>query len=52
MKKFLFSMVLACSALVMLSGCVVSEEKLNDKVTQGIVEYEKKHGNRLETRIR
>ena len=48
MKKFLFSMVLACSALVMLSGCVVSEEKLNDKVTQGIVEYEQEHGNRLE----
>ena len=40
MRKVLVSMVLACSAWVMLSGCVVSEEKLNDKVTQGIVEYE------------
>jgi len=40
MRKVLVSMVLACSACVMLSGCVVSEEKLNDKVTQGIVEYE------------
>ena len=48
MKKVIVSMVLACSALVMLSGCVVSEEKLNDKVTQGIVEYEQEHGNRLE----
>ena len=48
MKKVIVSMVLACSALVMLSGCMVSEEKLNDKVTQGIVEYEKEHGNRLE----
>ena len=33
MKKVLVSMVLACSALVMLNGCIVSEEKLNDKVT-------------------
>ena len=40
MKKVLLSMVIACSALVMLSGCVVSEDKLKDKVTQGIVEYE------------
>ena len=48
MKKVLVSMVLAWSALVMLNGCIVSEEKLNDKVTQGIVEYEQEHGNRLE----
>jgi hypothetical protein len=41
-------MVFAFSALVMLSGCIVSEEKLTDKVTQGIVEYEKEQGNRLE----
>ena len=27
MKKFLFSMVLACSALLMLSGCATSEER-------------------------
>ena len=39
MKKFFVSMVFALSALVMLTGCVVSEEKLTDKVTQGIVEY-------------
>ena len=48
MKKFFVSMVFALSALVMLSGCLVSEEKLNDKVTQGIVEYEQEQGNRLE----
>lgn len=48
MKKLLISMVLAFSALVMLSGCIVSEDKLTDKVTQGIVEYEQQQGNRLE----
>lgn len=48
MKKVIISMVIACSALVMLSGCVVSEDKLKDKVTQGIVEYEQEQGNRLE----
>ena len=41
-------MVFVLSALVMLTGCVVSEQKLDDKVTQGIVEYEEQHGNRLE----
>ena len=41
-------MVFVLSALVMLTGCIVSEQKLNDKVTQGIVEYEEQHGNRLE----
>ena len=41
-------MVFALSALVMLTGCMVSEEKLTDKVTQGIVEYEQEQGNRLE----
>ena len=48
MKKVLISMFLACSALVLLNGCVVSEEKLTDKVTQGSVEYEQQQGNRLE----
>ena len=48
MKKVLLSMLITFSALVMLSGCVVSEEKLNDRVTQGIVDYEQQHGNRLE----
>ena len=48
MKKCFVSMVFVLSALVMLTGCVVSEQKLDDKVTQGIVEYEEQHGNRLE----
>ena len=48
MKKVLISMVFACAALVMLNGCIVSEEKLTDKVTQGIVEYEQGQGNSLE----
>ena len=48
MKKYLVSMVFALSALVMLSGCIVSEEKLTDKVQQSMVEYEQGQGNRLE----
>jgi protein involved in sex pheromone biosynthesis len=47
MKKLLVSVVVACSAMVMLSGCVVSEDKLTDKVMQGIVEYEQEQGKRL-----
>lgn len=41
-------MVVACLVSVMLSGCMVSEGKLNDKVTQSMVEYEQQQGNRLE----
>ena len=48
MKKAIVSMVIAFSALVMLSGCIVSDDKLKDKVTQGIVEYEQTQGNHLE----
>lgn len=48
MKKFFVSMVIAFSALVMLSGCIVSEKKLTDKVQKAMVEYEQEHGNRLE----
>lgn len=47
MKKFLVSMAFACSTLVMLSGCIVSENKLTDKVQEAMVEYEQEHGNRL-----
>ena len=36
------------SAMVMLNGCIVSEEKLTDKVQQSMVEYEQEHGNKLE----
>ena len=48
MKKVLISMVFACAALVMLNGCIVSDSKLTEKVTQSIVEYEQQHGNALE----
>ncbi len=41
-------MIVAFAALVMLNGCIVSDEKLNDKVTQSIVEYEQQQGNTLE----
>lgn len=41
-------MVVALSAMVMLNGCIVSEEKLTDKVQQSMVEYEQEHGNKLE----
>ena len=41
-------MLVTCLVSVMLSGCMVSEEKLNDKVTQSMVEYEQQQGNRLE----
>jgi hypothetical protein len=41
-------MIIACSASVMLSGCIVSDEKLEQKVTQGMVEYEQGQGNTLE----
>ena len=41
-------MVVAFAALVMLNGCIVSDEKLNDKGTQSIVEYEQQQGNTLE----
>lgn len=48
MKKYLVTLMIACSALFMLSGCVVSEEKLSDKVQQSMVDYEKAQGNELE----
>ena len=48
MKKCLISMVFALMALVMLNGCIVSEQKLTDKVQEAMVEYEQAHGNHLE----
>lgn len=48
MKKYLFSIVFALSALVMLNGCIVSEKKLTDKVQDAMVEYEQQQGNSLE----
>ena len=48
MKKCLITIVFAFSALMMLNGCIVSEEKLTDRVQQAMVEYEQGQGNRLE----
>lgn len=48
MKKYLVTLMIACSALFALSGCVVSEEKLSDKVQQSMIDYEKAQGNNLE----
>jgi hypothetical protein len=48
MRKYVVSMIFALSALVMLSGCIVSNEKLENRVTQEMVQYEQAHGNQLE----
>ena len=48
MKKCLITIVFALSALMMLNGCIVSEEKLTDRVQQAMVEHEQGQGNRLE----
>ena len=48
MKKCLITIVFALSALMMLNGCIVSEEKLTDRVQKAMVEYEQGQGNRLE----
>ena len=48
MKKCLITIVFALSALMMQNGCIVSEEKLTDRVQQAMVEYEQGQGNRLE----
>lgn len=48
MRKYVVSMIFALSALVMLSGCIVSNEKLENRVTQEMVQYEQANGNQLE----
>lgn len=48
MKKYLVSIFIAFSALVMLNGCVVSEQKLTDKVKEAIVNDEQSNGKTLE----
>ena len=48
MKKYLFSLVFAFSALVMLNGCIVSEQKLTDKIQAAIVDDEQSKGKTLE----
>ena len=47
MKKYLFSLVFAFSALVMLNGCIVSEQKLTDKIQAAIVDDEQSKGKTL-----
>ncbi|MCR5130036.1 MAG: YgdI/YgdR family lipoprotein [Prevotella sp.] len=48
MKKYIVSLVFAFSALLMLNGCMVSEDKLTEKVQQSIVEYEQAEGKQLQ----
>jgi hypothetical protein len=48
MKKYLFSIIFALSALVMLNGCVVSDKKLSEKIQSAIVDEEASNGKTLE----
>lgn len=48
MKKYFISILFAFSALVMLNGCIVSDEKLADKVQEAIISDEQGNGNTLE----
>ena len=48
MKKYLISFIFAFSALMMLNGCIVSEQKLTEKIQSAIVEEEQSKGRTLE----
>ena len=48
MKKYLFSIIFALSALVMLNGCIVSDKKLSEKIQSAIVDEEAFNGKTLE----
>ena len=48
MKKYLISFIFAFSALIMLNGCIVSEQKLTEKIQSAIVEEEQSKGRTLE----
>ena len=48
MKKYLISFIFAFSALMMLNGCIVSEQKLTEKIQSAIVEDEQSKGRTLE----
>ena len=48
MKKYLISFIFAFSALMMLNGCIVSEQKLMEKIQSAIVEDEQSKGRTLE----
>ena len=39
MKKYLISFIFAFSALMMLSGCIVSEQKLTDKIQSALAYF-------------
>ena len=44
MKKYLISFIFAFSALMMFNGCIVSEQKLTEKIQSGIVKEEQSKG--------
>lgn len=48
MKRYLFSIIFALSALVMLNGCIVSDKKLSEKIQSAIVDEEASNGKTLE----
>ncbi len=48
MKKYLFSIIFALSALVVLNGCIVSDKKLSEKIQSAIVDEEASNGKTLE----
>ena len=48
MKKILISILLFFSTVVMLNGCIVSDQKLADKVQEAIVNDVAQNGKQLE----
>lgn len=48
MKKILISILLVFSTVVMLNGCIVSDQKLADKVQEAIVNDVAQNGKQLE----
>ena len=48
MRKTIITMLFACAALFTFNACVVSEQKLTEKVQEAIIDAEKQDGNTLE----
>jgi len=48
MKKYLLIMFFAVSTMVSLNSCIVSEDKLSDKIQTAIIDDELAKGNTLE----
>ena len=48
MRKTIITMLFACAALFTFNACVVSEQKLTEKVQEAIIDAEKQDGNKLE----